>query len=138
MRTFAHWMTLTAAATLLAASAANAKIYRWVDDNGTVQYTQQAPNDRSFEDVSKGYRQKHSEQNESSDEPKNEIDTEISRLQKVKQQNCEISKKNLQMFQDEGVTRVIGTDGNPVELTESEREKRISAAQANIDKYCAE
>jgi len=53
---------------------------------------------------------------------------------RVKQQNCEVARGNLQTYQDYNSVRQ--PDGTVVEMSDEMREAKIKEAQEMIDKFC--
>ena len=131
-----------------------ARIYKSVDKDGNVTYSQTKPTD--VEDVetiktpksppapppieqSKHVVEKDHKTAEGEDEPK-ELSEENQQIEaenaEIKKKNCEISKKKLGEINNAGRIKITGEDGNIKWASEEEIQARKEELQANVDKWC--
>lgn len=128
---------------LLAAGTAQAKMYKWVDEQGNIHYSQERPPQAGVEEIKPppppadappARRQDAAEQTGSGG-PGPTGDAEGDDLQaKVYKKNCEIARKNLDIYTQH--SRVLNAQGEVEELDEETRQARIREARENIKKYC--
>ena len=142
--------------TLTSFSVSADKIYRWVDENGVVNYTQQKPRDKEAEAIatdagsSRAVKQSSAPVTSASTgeplSPEQEKMLEGLRaaerarqdeIAKIKEQNCQQSRDVLARLTLKNRIRVRGPDGEYTVMPEEERQERISEAQENIVRYCA-
>lgn len=155
---------LTALVVLLALPGLmGAEIYRWIDANGVVNYTQQKPKGIEAELVSGGPKRRaapsavavldtpttavtasddaekptlNEEQQRILDDLKQaEVDRQAA-LVEAKALNCERARGVLTNLTKIGRVRVQGPDGTQTVMAEEERQRRISAAQEAIALNC--
>ena len=146
------------AVALTGASAGADTIYRWVDDNGVINYTQQKPRGRDAVAINTGSEQRSRQTAEPAPPPPTSAATgeplnpEQERMLKglraaeqhrqeeiarIKAENCQRSRDVLTRLTLKNRIRVRGEDGEYRIMPEDERQKRISEAQQNIARYCA-
>lgn len=136
------------------------EIYRWVDENGVVNYTQQKPRDMDSEAIvtdSGGPRVVRNapapapvpatsaatgeplsaEQEKMLEGLRAAEQARQEEIAKIKAQNCQQSRDILERLSVKNRIRVKGADGEYTTMPEDERQSRISEAQQNIVRYCA-
>ncbi len=127
-----------------------ARMYKWVDGNGEVQYTQHPPVGRSAteikahaspvrdEDAKKQLEALHEKAEEQRLERK--LGTEkAARLKKTKEdkkKNCLTARKNLEVLKTAPRIRDKNTGGEFVYLDEKTRQKRLDATRQQIKENC--
>ena len=137
--------------------AAAAEIYRWVDENGVVNYTQQKPRDTEAEAIvtSTGAPRAASESapapvpgSPATGEPLSAEQQKMldglraaeqarqDEIARIKADNCQQSRDVLSRLTLKNRIRVKGPDGEYMIMPEEERQQRISKAQENIALYC--
>ncbi|MEM6708232.1 MAG: DUF4124 domain-containing protein [Pseudomonadota bacterium] len=146
-------------ALFVSASAHAAEIYRWVDENGVVNFTQQKPKDVQAEVIGKPTNRRVSvaetapapavplaaqDEQKLTDEQQRILDdlktAEMNRqaaLAEAKATNCERARKVLTNLTKIGRVRVVAEDGTQTVLPEEDRQARIQAAQEAIAVNCA-
>jgi hypothetical protein len=135
------------------AYAAN-NIYKWVDANGEMQYTQfpppegvevidvqtQAPpTDNSARERAK--LQKQVEASEEQRKKQQEAETRAAQqadIDRITKDNCVKAKKNLVVLQQGGEKRYMTSEGEVLRLTEEDRQQRIAEANKQIQEFCKE
>lgn len=140
-------VTLTGVMALCA--PASAEMYKWVDDEGNVQYTQTPPPDRQAETIkpppsvdSESAGKTLTEKKQQLDMRRQQDSRAAEETQKVaaeaakKKQACEAARQSLEKLQS--TPRVYEKDayGDRRRIAEEERQKRISEAQERIGKTC--
>ena len=141
------------------AFTANAdEIYRWVDDNGVVNYTQLKPRDADSEAIAMRGGTKRAVDDAPVSEPVTSVTTgtELNEEQQamledlqaaerarqdeiaqIKAQNCQQSRDVLDRLTVKPRIRIKGEDGEYRVMGEDERQDRIAKAQEGIALYCA-
>jgi len=137
-----------------------ADIYRWVDQDGVVNYTQQKPKGIQAEIVSGVSRSQHAPSSRQPASPRAGGDTQVRQpeldehqqrlledlqaaesarrqeVAKVREENCERARSVLGRLTEKSRIRVRGDDGEVRILDEEERQSRISEAQRGVATNC--
>ncbi len=130
----------------------HAKLYKWIDDSGIIQYTQLEPTDGSeTEDVKlpasvnidtseaiKFFEQQQQQQQEflKDREKKNKKRMKQEKFLELKKENCEKAKAKYENINNAARIRSVDAEGNVTRATEEERQRRIKDAQEKIEKWC--
>ena len=128
------------------------KIYKWVDQNGAIQYTQFPPpagnevlevrNAPPPADDPAAERARIQQETEALDERMEERKEAAAKAEqraknrKIRQENCAIARKNLAELEQGGIKRYRLSDGTVLRLTEEDRQKRIADTEAEIAENC--
>jgi hypothetical protein len=130
-----------------------AGIYKWVDENGQVHYSQTAPSNTRAEQMQKApppaddpdaVRGDLQRQLDALDERRAARDEAFAEEKKreevasIRKQNCETARKNLANLRQGGEKRYMTPDGEIVRLTDEERARRIEDAKQGIRDNCEE
>lgn len=144
-------LCLTFILSLLFATATFADTYKWVDKDGQINYSQQAPRNvtatiikapappaidpnAAQQQIDELINQQHSAEQMRSEQHNQK---KIEAQNKVNQEsNCKIAQQQLQQYQNNPGSKSIDADGNVTRLTEDERQQKIQESQKNIIKYC--
>lgn len=148
-------------------AASDGAVYRWVDENGVVNYTQLKPEGVAAERVSaNGATARNSRSVSSapasgqpevssvsaeggSDLPLTEAQERMlddlkeveaerqAEISKIKKANCEEARSVLANLTSRGRIRVVGDDGEYRVMPEDERQERIDTAQKAVALNCA-
>lgn len=120
-------------------SSASAGLYKWVDDEGNVHYSQKRPINKQFErlkapapspDGSKPlYNSIKQNKNKGG-----AVATETAKLEKLRADNCKGAKKNLESYTL--YRRFRDKDGNITRVDDKERAKQIAEAKQAINEFC--
>ena len=128
-----------------------ADVYKWVDEEGQIHYSQIAPIGQATEvlkapppptilpaDAQQKIDQLINEQNEAKYERKRHVQQQQQEIkqQEQQQENCKRSQDNLQKFLDNPGRRFKQADGTVIRLAEEERQKRIQEFKQDIKEYC--
>jgi hypothetical protein len=131
------------------ASLATAAMYKWVDKNGTVHYSQQPPAEGNYETMhvhtespsgsdsgsqSKPTYSTPDAGNTSGNGSSNAIKQAEAKGEAQRQQKCETAKKALQTYTT--YRRLRKKDGTVIRLDDNERAKRINEAKSAIREFC--
>ncbi len=149
----------TALLLLTGLSASADEIYRWVDENGVVNYTQQKPRGTEAEAIVTQGGSTRAARNAQAPAPapvssaatgeplsaeqekmleglRAAEQTRQHEIAKLKEQNCQQSRDVLSRLTVKNRIRVKGENGDYTVMPEDERQDRISKAQQNIARYC--
>ncbi len=152
MRTFLKRTWIYSIATTLSLASGYstaAQYYKWVDESGTVHYSENPPA-KSGDNVVKiniktgkpdSGDKKSDTSNASSDQPeKVQVEETLSdvekRNQEIIRQNCDIHRANLKTMQRAARIRVKNEDGEYSFISEEEKQAKMKAAQEYISKHC--
>lgn len=128
-------------AIIIFASSASAGLYKWVDDEGNVHYSQKRPADQQFERLkapapapenSKPLYQTETETKKSKNT--NTTSAETAKNKEVRATNCAIAKKNLNAYQV--YRRMRDKDGNVTVIDDKVRAQQIEQAKQAINDFC--
>lgn len=138
---------LAIAAWLTAAPVAAAGMYKWVDEDGNVHYSQTPPPSGEAEELKPppgpaASGEAIEEQRKESEEaltpvppPTADIEAEEER-KRVYKHNCESARRNLEIYKRH--RNVIDEEGERVTLSDEQRRARINEANRRIEKFCEE
>lgn len=138
-----------------------AAVYRWVDEDGVVNYSQLKPEGVDAELVSDTGERQRSRDSATPARPPAQTPPEgeqtltesqqrmLSELQaaeqerqaeiaRVRESNCQEARDVLQRLTSRGRIRVAGDDGQERVMPEEERQRRIDEAQRAVAANCAE
>lgn len=115
-------------------------LYKWVDENGRVHYSQTPPDTSATQSEQMQVREAHpyqSRQKEDATEEEGKApsasDEAVSVIE-TRKRNCEAAKQNLEVFKNS--ERVQQPDGTIITPSEEMRTLKIKEAQALINAYC--
>lgn len=126
-------------------------MYKWVDEQGNVHYSQQRPSAQQYQTVAPPpgpsssaaeERERLKSMLESRDQSKEEAtkaEAEAAADQAEKERfrkNCEAARRNLETYQNLGRKKVVGSDGVAYYPDEEEVAEKIATARKNIQEYC--
>lgn len=128
-----------------------ADVYKWIDEDGQVHYSQQPPPGQQAEmikappppaiDPAKAQQEidtliKQQSSDEQTHEDKNIQSQKEQERDNQLEKNCHAAKQNLQAYQDNPGRRLIDNDGNVTRPTEEQRQQKIKEAQQKIKEFC--
>jgi len=134
---------------LLSAPAVQAQMYRWVDVEGKVHFSDKKPKDAKAEDISDSIKPtntdfggrdakqqlQHYERNKAAKRTeKKQSEEHASAVKRQRNEQCQTARKHLKVIQG----RVIFYDknNNEIKVSETERAQRAQELEAQIKKYC--
>ncbi len=140
----AFWQAALICAGLLTTGfSAAAGLYKWVDANGNVQYSQDPPPQGKFESIAppapaaestpSGQTSEQAQPDATKPPPAVE-DTTAKQEATINKMNCEAGRKNLDVYNRH--RRFVDEKGDVVTLDDNERAAKIKEAQEMIKKYC--
>ena len=128
-----------------------ADVYKWIDEEGKTHYSERAPRDQQADLI-----KAPPPPARSAKEAQHEIDTliekqsgtfeakeeerrlakEAAAQKEIDEENCRISKHNLQQYQNNPGRRMIDADGNVIAPNEEQRLEKIAEIKARIAEHC--
>lgn len=124
-------------------SLSQAGIYKWVDEQGNVHYSQKRPQDKQYErikapasapaDAQSPYATSK-ESDKEGDKKGSTADSESAKNAELRRKNCEAAKKNLQIYQV--YNRVKDDKGNYIRLDDNDRARLIEQNKQAIEEFC--
>ncbi len=126
-------------AIIIFANPASAGLYKWVDDEGNVHYSQKRPTSQQFERLKAPAPAPENSQPLYQTETKNSQDgdtpaAETAKNKEVRATNCANAKKTLNAYQV--YRRMRDKDGNVTVIDDKERAQQIEQAKQAINDYC--
>lgn len=130
---------LLLATMMIFASSAFAGLYKWVDDEGNVHYSQKKPRNQQFKRLKAPPPTPENSKplyksNIPSEKPSNTAAAETVKNKKIRADNCAQAKKNLNNFQIH--RRIRDKDGNVTVIDDKVRASQIENAKQAISNYC--
>ena len=134
-----------------ASGALAGKVFKWIDDEGVPQYTDQAPTDREYtvvetfgapksaEAALKRRAEAASAAAAAGEETGDDFEAqklERERQAKVREENCKNAQINLKTMKENARVRILGDDGEYSYLSEEERQSQINRASEIIANSC--
>lgn len=127
-------------------------VYKWVDENGTVHYSQVPPQSGPVEELNPTTGQpriesgslterlkRQQEQREAAQEEQRQAAQEArteADEQAARRRNCATARSNLSTLEAGGRFRYADADGNLRYLTDDERQERMAEARKQIEYFC--
>lgn len=149
MRKFSLFVVVTLS--VLVSPLAQAAMYKWVDEDGNVTYSQKKPpTGADAEEIKKhgggvtaeeaegklqSLRDKAKYQQEDRDIKDDIAEQQAERSATIKK-NCEIARNNKSLLETTARVTVKDEDGNDYFLEDGDRQNKLLDAQAQIDRYC--
>ncbi|MCW8889481.1 MAG: DUF4124 domain-containing protein [Sedimenticola sp.] len=131
---------------LLFTSAAEARMYRWVDDNGMTVYSQSPPPSGEATEIKvntstaapdKKVADTPPEQAAKPEaKPTGPTKAEIEESNRIKAENCKAATSNLALYENLGNKLVKTPDGLYKRLTEEERQQKIQESKDVMSEFC--
>lgn len=126
-------------AIMIFASSASAGLYKWVDDEGNVHYSQKRPRDQQYKRLKAPASAPESSQplyqSTKQKSPSNSVvATETAKNEKIRADNCTKAKKNLNSYQI--YRRIRNKDGSVTVIDDKERARQIESAKKAITQFC--
>ena len=135
---------------LAPAGRVDAKLYKWVDENGNVTYSQKKPPDRKTETIElKGIGPADSNAEKRLDKARESFDktrrerakdefdkAESGRRAKLNKKNCELAQQNLQVLEEGGRIKAKNDKGETYYIDQSELATKLAKAREQIKEFC--
>ena len=126
-------------AMMIFASSAFAGLYKWVDDEGNVHYSQKRPPNQQFERLKAPPPAPDSDKplyqsSKPSDTANKAVAAETEKNEKIRAENCAKAKKSLANYQIH--RRMRDEDGNVTVIDDKVRASQIEKAKEAINSYC--
>ena len=139
-------------------ASVHAETYRWVDENGVVNYSQRKPRGVEAEVIGStapapataaaaapqpGVSDTPAADNLTAEQQEMKAELEAAELErqeqiaKIRQDNCERARRVLANLSSEGRIRIQDEQGNQRAMPEEERQQRITEAQKGIVSNCS-
>ncbi len=138
-----RWLLLISALLVASAQASvtKVKVFRWVDENGVVTFSEYRPEKSTYVEleiegdrVLKGKEQvSNLDNSKSSEESSAEAVKELNAQAKV---YCEKARHNLKVLGSFKNVRVLDEDGNPKILNQNDVNQQRALAERQIDLFC--
>lgn len=141
-----RWIAVIASTLLCGATAADAEVYKWTDEDGVTHYTEQPPPDRGEASVldpqvgapsSQGPEQQGNEQQgtEQTAEP-DDAAGEGEDTQSV-EAFCKELRQNIETLKGDGPVKVRTGEDTLKTLDGEERQARLERAQSQLESQCS-
>ena len=127
-----------------------AKLYKWVDENGNVTYSQQKPPDAKAQTIDvRGYESPAPAPDSTVDELKDREQTqrkdrEFAESENAAQQdraermkkNCEIARQNVRILKNASRIKDTNESGEVYYLDDQQKQSRLQEAEQHVKDYC--
>lgn len=127
--------------------AKDIEIYRWVDENNVVHFSQHHPQDTAYSQLTtfssyKAKKQVLPEQAESlsvndqlAEHEKNRAEI-VAKNKEIVEKNCEAAQLNEKMLNSFDKIMLTGSEGKNRVLSEKEKKAQLALSKKHIDMYC--
>ena len=124
---------------MIFASSASAGLYKWVDNEGNVHYSQKRPANKQYKSIKAPAAAPASSKplyqtDDSTVKPGATAASESAKNKEIRASNCTKAKKNLSNYQVH--RRMRDKDGNVTVIDDKVRAKQIENATKAISNYC--
>ncbi len=122
-------------------------IYRWLDENNVVHFSQHQPKNSNYSQLTtvSSYQAKQKELPKSSSLPS--VDEQLSKYEKDKaevlaknkeiaQKNCKAAKLNEEMLNSSNNVMIADTNGKNRSLSDKEKKAQLALSKEHIKLYC--
>lgn len=122
-------------------------IYRWVDENNVVHFSQHQPQNSNYSQLStvSSYQARKKELPKSSSPTS--VDAQLTQYEKNKaevlaknaeiaEKNCQAAKLNQKMLNSLDTIMITDTDGKNKALSDKEKEAQLALSKEHISLYC--
>ncbi|WP_052761136.1 DUF4124 domain-containing protein [Sedimenticola thiotaurini] len=130
--------------------AADARMYRWVDENGTTVYSQSPPPSGKATEIKVQVAPPTPPDNASEKQTADDTPAEsaadkpadgptkaqIEESNRIKAENCAAARQNLEIYTNLGNRLIRTPDGLYKRLTEEERQQKIDESKAQVEEFC--
>lgn len=138
------WIVVTVLAAALAApSSALARVYKWVDDEGNVQYSQRPPSDRPAETIETRVPERPStDQGDKAADAEEGNGTAAEGEQVAmdreaqNKRNCEIARRNAELLEAGARVQVRDSEGNAQVLDEEQMAQKLKESRRQMELFC--
>ena len=126
-------------AMMIFASSAFAGLYKWVDDEGNVHYSQKRPLGKQFQRIKKPTPAPESskplyQESNNKNKSNNVVATETAKNEKIREKKCKSAKENLERYTI--YRRLRDKSGNIRIVDDNERAKQIKDSKQAINDFC--
>ena len=121
---------------LAVTNPAHAAIYKWVDENGVVHYSEKKPKAKTFDQANIRYAPGDAKAGDRKDESKTQKPVEKDDLDALQAQECQKAERNLQIFSDPNLTKIRDRDGTIKEVSKERIEQEIQNAKSYLKINC--
>ncbi len=125
-------------------------IYRWVDENNVVHFSQHQPQNNNFSQLTTFASYKAKQKSESGDSENKKplsVDEQISKHEKeqaeileknkvMAEKNCKAARLNIKTLNSFNKITILDTDGKNRILTDKEKKAQVTLSNKHIDLYC--
>ena len=133
-----------------AGTASAVQLYKWVDEEGNVTYSQQRPPDQPAETIevrvtgpddeaARSELESLTERANAAQEDREFAATAAAELrdreQRIKK-NCEVARENLRVLQNAPRVQATDDSGNPYFIDDAAREQRMAQTRQQIEDFC--
>ncbi len=120
-------------------SSASAGLYKWVDGDGNVHYSQKPPRDKQYKRLKAPAPAPETTQplyksTKKTDKTAKTLAAESAKNQKLRETNCTNAKEHLNKYTL--YRRFRDKDGNVTTVNDNERAKQIKEAKQAINDFC--
>ena len=145
------WKSLLLTLALVSAPLAQAEVYRWVDENGVVHFSQRPPQQGDYQEqklrvappadpeAARARVDKLIERQKNAEAARRQHRKEAAEAAKkreIQQQNCNKARQHLDGLLARPRVLMRNPDGTMTRLTEEERQTRIAETRKRIEEFC--
>jgi hypothetical protein len=121
---------------VIGSPAMAAKVYKWVDENGVVNFSEHPPKNTPTTVIRPNTGHSEPVTYATPGQPVPQAAADTAQQSRKDPERCEISRKNLEVLRSFGRVRVPNEDGSFHYLTEQEQQERLQTTQKAIEESC--
>jgi hypothetical protein len=122
-------------------------IYRWVDKNNVVHFSQNQPKDNNYTELAtnssyqaKEVTLKHNQQNTTTNEQLSQFEKKkkevLANNKKITELNCQSARLNEKMLTTLDTVMIVDNNGKNKTLTDKDKKAQLALSKENISLYC--
>ncbi|MBL4899901.1 MAG: DUF4124 domain-containing protein [Colwellia sp.] len=127
------------------ATAKDIAIYRWLDENNVVHFSQHEPQNNNYSQLMTFSSYKAKQQ--ATNKPLPSVDEQLTKYEKqrveileknkvIAEKNCKAAQINIKMLNSFSKISILDPDGKNRVLTDKEKQAQVTLSNKHIDLYC--
>ena len=117
--------------------AADVTVYRWVDENNVVHFSQHQPTHENYTELTMTEAYKPTEEvNQSSDQANSSFSSSLDEVDPIAQKKCNDAKANVRTLTDFENIQYTETNGETRTLSAKEKQQQLEISKKEVEVYC--
>ncbi|WP_448549097.1 DUF4124 domain-containing protein [Thalassotalea fusca] len=129
------WLVLSVFVSSTAVMADNVTVYRWVDKNNVVHFSQHQPDHNNFTEISVSTKTPRSVLNSTNDVEESTEDTQPLQIA-GSSEKCEEAKANVRVLKSYDKIEYTDENGDKQLLSATEKQQQLAINEKQVEVYC--